>query len=315
MKKIITALAVLLVVVGGFFAFTSGKHSDSTGKSTSSDSKMSLKELNVQFVPSTNAETMLAKAKPLENLLSKKLGIPVHVSVATSYNTAVEAMGSKKVDMGFLPPDSYVTAQKQYGVKAILQSTKLAMKDNNTGETTDKVVNTYKSMIIVKSNSPIKSIEDLKVKKIATQSAISTSGYLFPVVELYKKGINVVKDSTLVQVKGHDQGVMSVLNGDTDAAFVYDDVRTNVQKDQPDVFKDTRVIYYSNPIPNDTISLRKGVTSSDAKKIQKAMMEIAKTDEGKKALADGYSWQGVTEAKESSFDNVRQYEETIKKIQ
>ena len=59
------------------------------------------KELTVQFVPSQNADTLEAKAKPLEKLLSDKLGIPVKVSVSTNYNTIVEAMKSKKVDVGF----------------------------------------------------------------------------------------------------------------------------------------------------------------------------------------------------------------------
>ncbi len=38
---------------------------------------------------------------------------PVHVSMSTDYNTVVEAMKSKKVDVGFLPPDGYVLAHKQ----------------------------------------------------------------------------------------------------------------------------------------------------------------------------------------------------------
>ena len=43
--------------------------------------KVDLKELNVQFVPSTQADTIQAKAKPLEKLLKKELGIPVHVTI------------------------------------------------------------------------------------------------------------------------------------------------------------------------------------------------------------------------------------------
>lgn len=53
-------------------------------------------KLTVQFVPSQNAETLEAKAKPLEKLLKKEIGIPVEVSVSTNYNTIVEAMKSKK---------------------------------------------------------------------------------------------------------------------------------------------------------------------------------------------------------------------------
>ncbi|CAK1240422.1 ABC-type phosphate/phosphonate transport system [Fructobacillus tropaeoli] len=313
-KKIIAAIAVLVVVVGGFFAFTGSKHSSSSTDSSSSSKKMSLKELNIQFVPSSQADTILAKAKPLESLLSKQLGIPVHVSISTDYNTVIEALGSKKVDMGFLPPDGYVTAHKQYGAKVILQSTRLGMKDDNTGATTDKLVNSYKSMVLVKADSPIKSINDLKGKKIAVQGATSSAGYIYPTVELYKKGVNVVKDSTLVQVKGHDQGVMSVLNGDTDAAFIFDDARNVVKKDQPDVFKNTRVLYYTKGIPNDTITLRKDISSSDSDKIKAAIVAVSKTDEGKKVFNDVYSWAGVTDSKDSNFDEIRNYDQTMNKI-
>ncbi|MBC6498315.1 PhnD/SsuA/transferrin family substrate-binding protein [Weissella confusa] len=59
----------------------------------------------------------------------KQLGIPVHVTISTDYNTVVEAMGSKKVDMGFLPPDPYVHAHEQYGAKVILQSERYGIND------------------------------------------------------------------------------------------------------------------------------------------------------------------------------------------
>lgn len=72
------------------------KSSDSGSDSGSSSGDYKPKELTVQFVPSQNADKLEAKAKPLEKLLSDKLGIPVKVSVSTNYNTIVEAMKSKK---------------------------------------------------------------------------------------------------------------------------------------------------------------------------------------------------------------------------
>ena len=66
----------------------------SRGESSSSAEEQYVPEkLTVQFVPSQAAETLEAKAKPLEKLLSDKLGIPVTVSVSTDYNTIVEANG------------------------------------------------------------------------------------------------------------------------------------------------------------------------------------------------------------------------------
>lgn len=277
--------------------------------------KVDLKELNVQFVPSTQADTIQAKAKPLEKLLKKELGIPVHVTISTDYNTVVEAMGSGKVDMGFLPPDPYVQAHKQYGAKVILQSQRYGINDKkNDGSDTDKLVDYYRALVVVKKDSGIKNVKDLKGKKIAVQNPTSDAGYIFPVVDLKKKGMNVVKNSDLVTVKGHDQGVISVVNGDTDAAFVFDDARNLVKEDNPDVFKDTRVLKYTTKIPNDTITLRKGVSKADLKTIQKAMIKVSKTDKGKKVMKDVYSWAGVTKSKDSNFDTVRKYQNKVEDI-
>ena len=67
----------------------------------------------------------------------------------------------------------------------------------------------------------------------------------------------------IVNVKGHDQAVISLLNGDVDAA------RTIVKKDQPNVFKDTKIIKLTEPIPNDTISVRPDMDKAFQDKLKK----------------------------------------------
>ena len=78
--------------------------------SSSNGGNSDLKEIRIGFVPSQNAETLEARAKPLAELLQKELGIPVKVTVTTDYNGVVEAMGSKQLELGFLPPTDYVLA-------------------------------------------------------------------------------------------------------------------------------------------------------------------------------------------------------------
>ena len=131
------------------------------------------KELKVQFVPSQNAETLEAKAKPLEKLLGDKLGIPVKVSVSTDYNVVIEAMASKQVDVGFLPPSNYVVAHDTRKAADLLaQATRFGV-DDATGQPTKDLVDFYKSEILVKADSPIKSVADLKGKKMGWQGVTS----------------------------------------------------------------------------------------------------------------------------------------------
>lgn len=267
-------------------------------------------KLTVQFVPSQAAETLEAKAKPLEQLLSDELGIPVTVSVSTDYNTIVEAMASKQVDVGFLPPNAYVLANEQSNVKVLLQAQRYGIKQPG-GESTDELVDSYRSMIVVKSGSDIKELEDLKDKTIATQDVTSSAGYVWPVAEMKKAGIDINTDVTTVQVKGHDQAVLSVLNGDVDAAFVFEDARNTVKNDYPEIMDEVEPMYFTEPIPNDTISVRSDMSEEWDKKIQDAFIAIGKDEEGKQIISDIYSHEGYVVSQDSNFDIVREYAEQV----
>jgi len=299
-KRIALTATAALAVVG--LAACGNKSS-----SSASSKGYTPKKLTVQFVPSVQASTIQTKAKPLEGLLSKQLGIPVKVSVSTDYNSLIEAMASKKVDVGFLPPDGYVQAHKQKAANVLLMAQRYNVLEPSEKSGT-KLVSTYRSSIIGKKSSNIKSIKDLKGKKIAVQDVTSSSGYIWPVVDLMKKGINVVKDDKLVTVKGHDQGVMSVLNGDTDAAFVFEGAPMIVKGDVPDVLSKIRTIYYTKPIPNDTISVRPDMNKAFKNKLAKAFIKVAKSKKGHKIVSSIYSHEGYVRTKDSDFNTVREYQ-------
>lgn len=306
---LILMLAVMLFVsaCGKGSSLDNKKESDSKG---SGDYKP--KELTVQFVPSQNADKLEAKAKPLEKLLSKQLGIPVKVSVSTNYNTIVEAMKSKKVDVGFLPPTAYTLAHDQHAADVLLQAQRFGV--NKDGSDSKKLTDKYKSEILVKKDSGIKDIKDLKGKKIALQDVTSTAGYTFPAVEMNKKGVNVLKDMKVVNMKGHDQAIISLMNGDVDAAAVFQDARKIVKKDEPNVYKDTKVLALTKDIPNDTISVRSDMDNKWRDKLKKAFKDISKTKEGHKIISDVYSHEGYTDSKDSNFDTVREYDKKVKEM-
>ena len=268
------------------------------------------KSLTIQFVPSQAATKLEARAKPLEKMLSKKLGIPVHVSMSTDYNTVVEAMKSKKVDVGFLPPDGYVLAHKQGAANLLLQAERYGVKQPG-GVATKDLVKSYRAEILVKKGSKIKSWKDLKGKSISVQNPTSTAGYTFPVAELKEKGLDVTKDCKLVTVTGHDQAVLNVLNGDTDAAFVFEDARNVVKKDNPKIMQEVVPIYFTKPIPNDVITVRPDMNKKFEKKLAEAFIAVGKSKEGQKVIESVYSHEGYDYAKDSDFNVIRKYDNIV----
>src|SRR5699024_538335 len=147
MKKWLrTVLFLLVISLAVLTACGDGGSKETDGEASGSDSEEGdeMEELTVQFVPSQNADTLEAKAKPLEKLLGDELGIPVKVSVSTDYNTIVEAMKSDKVDVGFLPPTAYVLAEEQDAAEVIIQAQRYGVNDED-GSPTDELVDSYKS--------------------------------------------------------------------------------------------------------------------------------------------------------------------------
>lgn len=301
-KKVLAGAAVMLVAL--MATACSGKSkSDNSSNGTP-------KSLNVQFVPSQAATELESRAKPLEKMLSDRLGIPVHVSMSTDYNTVVEAMKSKKVDVGFLPPSGYVLAHEQGAADVLLQAQRYGVKQPG-GRPTEDLVNFYRAEILVKKGSGIKSWKDLKGKSISIQSPTSSAGYVYPIAELKEKGLDVKKSCKLVTVTGQDQSVLNVLNGDTDAAFVFEDARTIVKKDNPKIMDQVVPIYFTKPIPNDTISVVPSMSKSFRKKLANAFIDIGKSKKGKKIIESIYTHEGYVPSKDSDFDTVRKYDKIV----
>ncbi|CAN7701490.1 phosphate/phosphite/phosphonate ABC transporter substrate-binding protein [Paenibacillus sp. LjRoot153] len=320
MKKL-TVLSLSMVVAAGALVGCAKKDetpaASSTAKATAAATAAATatpaaaagfipKELKVQFVPSQNAETLEAKAKPLEKLLGDKLGIPVKVSVSTDYNVVIEAMSSKQVDVGFLPPSNYVVAHDNRKAADLLVQAQRFGVDDATGQPTKELVDFYKSEILVKADSPIKSVADLKGKKMGWQGVTSAAGYVYPGLVLKQAGVDPVKDVTGVQFQGHDKAVIALLNGQVDAVGVFQDIRTNMLKDYPDIFKQTKVLSFSDKIPNDTIAVRSDMDAAWKKKIQDAFIAIGNDPEGKKVIIDVYTHQGYVATTDDKFNIVRE---------
>lgn len=266
------------------------------------------KSLTVGFIPSQNAQILNAKVKPLQQLLSDELEVPVKVHIATNYNTLIEGLKSKKIDIAFISPVSYTLAHDAHAADVLLKSKGYLV--DNKGNQTHHLVDYYRSQIVVRRDSNMNHLKDLKDKKIALQDVESTSGYIYPLASLMEKGIKK-SDIQIQQVKGHDQGLIALLNHDVEAVATYQDARADLKKEYPNIYQETKVIYRTKKIPNDTISVRNDMNSKWKKKISRAFIDISHTKKGKHIISDIYGHQGYEKAKDSDFDTVRKYRDIV----
>ena len=296
-KKVVVCMAVLglgLLALAGC-----GK------KEASADAKV----LNVQFVPTNNDGSMEAKAKPFAQYLSEKLGCKVNVTLETDYSTIVEAMASGKVDIGIMPPAAYVQARDQKAAEAILTS-QLGAYNHETGLPEEgKLSGTFKGEVLVKADSSLQTLEDLKGNRIATLSPNSASGYIYPVAEMKDLGIDPAKDCTLTTVNDIPSEMTAVLSGQQDACFVFEGARNvfaSKFSDQ-DLLKDLRVIYLTKgDIPNDAIAVQTDMELELKAKVKEVFLNMKNDEAGQEAMSL-WNHKGYEEADDSVYDTVKDY--------
>lgn len=301
-KRLVKGMVALMT----FAALTGCANGNSDDKAEVTPEK---DKLVVQFVPTNNDGSMEAKAKPFAKYLSGKLDREVEVTLATDYSTIVEAMSSGQVDIGIMPPAAYVQARDLGAAEALLTS-QLGDYDQKTGLPLDgELTNTFKGEVLVRADSGLESLEDLKGKKIATLSPNSASGYIYPVAEMKDAGIDPTTEATLTTVNDIPSEITSVLNGQMDAAFVFEGARNVFKSAFPDndLFKDLKVLYLTKgDIPNDAIAVQPDMDEDLKQQIKETFEGMKDDEEGKEAMAL-WSHQGYQEAADSAYDTIRDY--------
>lgn len=260
-----------------------------------SASQLGTKEnpVRMMFVPSGEAQVILEGGRKIGDMLQQVTGLHFKTSIATSYAAVIEAMGAGKVDIGWLATFSYVLGKEKYGFDLMLIVVRFGSPF-------------YRGQIVVNAKSGIKNLADLKGKRFAYVDPASTSGHLYPKSLILKQGHNPETFfGKSVFAGSHNAVILSVLRGDVDGGATYDDARAAVAKSYPDIFDKVRVIAYTEDIPNDTVTARKGLDPALKAKIKNGLMKLAKMPEGSKILKQVYGISGLMDF-DAFFEPVRE---------
>jgi phosphonate transport system substrate-binding protein len=251
-------------------------------------------KLVMVFVPSRETDIILFSGQQIGRMLSVALGIPVEAVVATSFTAAIEAMCAGRADIGALNPFGYVLAHAKCGVEVAAISLRFGLPY-------------YRAQISARADANINRIEDLRGKRFAFVDVASTSGYLFPAAMLKKLGFDPDKFfSQTIFAGSHPNVILAIYRGQVDGGSTFEDARTNIQQQFPDVLQRVKPIAYTNPIPNDTWSLNPKLPAALKAKIKDRLLRIAATPVGKEALLALYSIEGLTDKVELTDEQVRQ---------
>jgi phosphonate transport system substrate-binding protein len=247
----------------------------------------------MSFVPSGDTQEIIASGDQLAEMITEKTGLVVQANVGTDFAAVREAMGAGQAQIGWLNTFNYVLANEKYGVDVGLVTQRFGLTY-------------YTGQLNVRADSGITSLEDLKGKVMCWVDPNSTSGYIIPRIMLQANGIDPDTDfANTVEAGSHNNVITAVYNGDCDVGASYDDARSSIEEDYPDVKDVVVVLATTTEIPNDTVAFTKDFPAEMRDQIVTALLEISASEEGQAALENLYSIEALVAADDSFFDGFR----------
>lgn len=239
------------------------------------------------------------KAKALiEPYLTAALGSPVTVVVMPSYEELSDALASGAVDLAWITPLAFVRAAQK---NAYVQALSKAMRSGDGGLS-------YRSVFAVKTDSPIKTLADLKGKRVAWVNKLSASGYLFPRELLRKENYDPDKFFSAESFAGdHPAACKLVRDGKADVVATFASGTADVSALKADgcadapPLTDFRVIASSANLPNEVIAASSDFPTPRVNDVLGTFGRMGKSEAGKKLLAEAFRCNGWGVAVEGDF--------------
>ena len=227
--------------------------------------------------------------------ITKLSGIPIRAQVASDYAGVIEAVRSRRVDLAFVHPVGYVLANREAGCQILV-------RDVWQGKTA------YTARFYVRKGSGIEKVEDLRGKTVAFVDPASSSGYIYPMVLLIKRGLvkdrdpkSFFKDALFAGT--HEAALQSVVHGRVDAAASFDKAPELYLKDKALV--DRLAFVGETPeIPEAGICARPGLNPETLARVKAALLAM-KGPEHAAVLKEIYDIEGFIEAADRDYQPVR----------
>lgn len=302
LKKILLGVLTLVVVVA--CSNTSEVQTGSTPTTTSAPQLSQLKFGVGPYFPTPGENRK--QFEPLFKELAQQVNLPSEVTVADDWVGISEALRSETLDAAWLGPWGYVLAHhNEPSIQAIAT---VKYKDKPT----------YYAVLMARSDAPFNTLDEAIAQsqkgpklKLSLADVGSTSGWLIPQAEFKRRNLDPKTVFQYSEGASHAAQAISVLSDQTDIASDYDrnlDVLASTGRIDKSKLK---IIWQSNPLPNDPIAIRGGLPDQVKTSLQKALTNLSK-EQAKQLLPENYT--GFVTSDGSNYEPIEAAGKSVGKL-
>jgi phosphonate transport system substrate-binding protein len=211
-------------------------------------------------IPRYNPMVMYRSYQPLMDYLTESTPYRFELKLSRDYTEAVEFLRNGTTQIASLGDVTFAEARQGFGARPIVKPL------NARGEPF------YRSIIIVRDDSPLRSLQELKGRSFAFGNLHSTSGNLIPRELLHRHGVTLFMLGSYSNLDSHDAVAKAVLKGKVEAGAVKDVVAYRYRE------HGLRFLAMSDPIPSVPIVVPKNASPELVEAVTRALLAIDPSD-------------------------------------
>jgi phosphonate transport system substrate-binding protein len=239
--------------------------------------------LRVILIPADGGTEDGTKAdyQPIFRAVSRMTGLDFDIKVGQSYAAVVEALCNNSADIAFVGPVTYIQARDR-GCADLLA---VGVEKNQS---------IYYAGIFTKTTSPIRTITDLKGRRVAFGDVNSTSSFVYPMAMIVDAGLDPVRDLAAIRMTGsHADSLAALVHGQVDAsALSFDSFEKAVGEHAVDPAT-IRVVAKSPAIPYPPLIMNARLDAGLKAKLRDAFAKVDKAPGVTPDMIRGYGGKKI----------------------
>ncbi|MDA8422026.1 MAG: phosphate/phosphite/phosphonate ABC transporter substrate-binding protein [Nitrospiraceae bacterium] len=237
-------------------------------------SQASPKKILIGILPEMNVFKQKHRFKLLGEYLSKKTGVTIEITILSKYTNIIDRFHTQKMDGAFFGSFTGALAIRKLGVVPLARPVDL---DNRS---------TYCGYLFVRKDGGIRTVKDMKGKKMAYVDRATTAGYVFPQAFLRKNGVMDTDHffGEYFFTGSHDAAIDAVLDRNADIGAAKNTIYDRLRRENPRVDRELLVLAKSAHVPENGLCVRKDLDDALKQKLKQALLEMDGETEGKDVL-------------------------------
>jgi phosphonate transport system substrate-binding protein len=228
------------------------------------------KEIRVGIHPLHNPEKLIEVFGPIGDLFNEQ--IPEYhfkIEASRNYRAFEEKLEKRQLEVALPNPYQTLMALK-YGYRIFAK-----MGDDKN----------FRGLIIVRKDSKIKKLSDLKNKKVSYPAATALAATMLPQFYLYQNGLDILKDVQNMYVGSQESSILNAFLKESDAACTWPPPWIAFVKNNPEKAKELEVKWETKNLVNNGLIIRDDLPVQLQNRMQDILLHLHETEAGRKILA------------------------------